>query len=147
MFFANDRCFGSEFIDFGSGSSMLEWLQFGSRSRVRWPKMQKNTDKKKNVIFFWSKIAVHLSLGLHEGRPSYRRSFQSLKENIQHFKTWNFLTFSIFWVIFALLDQYPIRIRIRNTVPDPNRYKETINLFCAWFFREKILNRSWQLQI
>ncbi len=64
------------------------------------------------------------SLGLHKGCPSYRRSLQPSKENIQHFKTWNFLIFSIFAGNFALLDPdpdpltwlnpYPIRIRIRN---------------------------------
>jgi hypothetical protein len=40
-----------------------------------------------------------------KGRPSYRRSLQSLKENIEHFKTLNILTFFLFvWVIFALLN-------------------------------------------
>ncbi len=29
------------------------------------------------LIFFWSKIAIYLSLGLHKGRPSYRRNLQS----------------------------------------------------------------------
>jgi hypothetical protein len=33
------------------------------------------------------KIAIYLSLGLHKGGPSYRRSLQPSKENIQHFKT------------------------------------------------------------
>jgi hypothetical protein len=32
-------------------------------------------------IHRWSKIAIYLSLGLHKGRPSYRRSPQSSKEN------------------------------------------------------------------
>ena len=41
-------------------------------------------------FFFWSKTVIYLSLGLHKGRPSYRRSLHLLKENIQHFKTWNF---------------------------------------------------------
>ncbi len=36
---------------------------------------------KKNVI---SEIAIYLSLGLHKGRPSYRRSLQPSIENIQH---------------------------------------------------------------
>jgi hypothetical protein len=30
------------------------------------------------------------------------------KENIQHFKKLNLLTFSIFWVIFSLLDLEPV---------------------------------------
>jgi len=33
-------------------------------------------------IFFKSKVAIYLSLGLHKGRPSYRRSLQPSKENI-----------------------------------------------------------------
>ncbi len=39
------------------------------------------------------KIAIYLSLGLHKGRPSYKRNLQPSKENIQHFKTWKFFTF------------------------------------------------------
>jgi hypothetical protein len=38
------------------------------------------------VVFFGPKIAIYLSLGLHKGRPGYRRSLQLSKENIQHFK-------------------------------------------------------------
>ncbi len=53
------------------------------------------------LIFFYQKL---LSQGLHEGRPSYKRSLQLSKENIQHFKTWNFKFFLLVWVIFALLD-------------------------------------------
>ncbi len=63
-------------------------------------------------IFFWSKIPIYLSLGLLKGRPSYRRSLQSSKENIQHFKKWNLLTFYTFlWVIFTQL------ARIHNSAP------------------------------
>jgi hypothetical protein len=66
------------------------------------------------IIFFISKIAIYLSLGLQKGCPSYRRSLQSSKENIQHFKTLNFLT--LFYLLghfcppesgFALLDPDP----------------------------------------
>ncbi len=32
------------------------------------------------------KIVIYLSLRLHKGRPSYRRSINPSKENIQHFK-------------------------------------------------------------
>ncbi len=58
------------------------WLQSGSRVL-----MTKNWRRKKQLkkyfTFSWTKIA---SLGLHKGRPSYRRSLQLSKENIQHFK-------------------------------------------------------------
>ncbi len=69
-----------------------------------WPKMGKNLSEKK-FVFFWSKIAFYLSLGFRNGRPSYRRSLQPSKENIQHFRKWNLLTFFLFLcAIFALLD-------------------------------------------
>jgi hypothetical protein len=47
-------------------------------------------------IFFDKNIAIYLSLGLHKGRPSHRRSLQLSKENFQNFKTWNFLNFFYF---------------------------------------------------
>ncbi len=49
------------------------------------------------TYFFSSKIAIYLSLCLHKGRPSYRRSLQ-LSKNIEHFKTWNFFTFLLLCV-------------------------------------------------
>ncbi len=70
-----------------------------------WLEIGKNLQLEKNLIFFWSKIANYLSLGLHQVRPCYRRSLQPSKENIQNFKKWNFINFFLFvWVIFALLD-------------------------------------------
>ncbi len=56
--------------------------------------MTKNWKKfptEKELNFFGSKTAIYLSQGLHKGRPSYRRSLQPSKENIQRSKTWNFL--------------------------------------------------------
>jgi hypothetical protein len=59
-------------------------------------------------IFFWSKTAIYLSLGLHKVYPSYRRSLQLSKEAFQLFKTWTFTNFFLLlWVIFALLDPDP----------------------------------------
>ncbi len=94
-----------------------------------WPKIKKFTADKKCVIFWLKKIATYLFLGLYKGRPSSRRSFQPSEENIQHFKTWTFLTFFIFVGHFpppphdpdphplTLLnpDQVRIRIGIRST--------------------------------
>ncbi len=45
------------------------------------------------------KMAIYLSLEFRKGCPSYRRSFHPSKENIQHFKTWNFTL----WIILAFL--------------------------------------------
>ena len=69
------------------------------------------------ISFSWSKIAIYLFLGLHKGRPSYRRSLQPSKENIQYLKTWKFWTFFNFCGSF--LPSW-IRIRIRNLNADPD---------------------------
>ncbi len=45
-------------------------------------------------IFFFYQTTIYLSIGLHKGRPSYKRSLQLSKENIQHVKKLNFLIFS-----------------------------------------------------
>jgi hypothetical protein len=49
----------------------------------------------KNLKFSLIKTCIlpYLSVGLHKGRP---RNLPSSKENIQHFKTWNFLTIFYF---------------------------------------------------
>jgi hypothetical protein len=71
--------------------------------------------------FFSSKIPINLSLDLKKGRPSRRGAFSPQKENIQHFKTWNFLTFTIFVGHFCspestdLIASGTNPIRIRNT--------------------------------
>jgi hypothetical protein len=45
------------------------------------------TKKLEKIRFFGiKKLQFTFSLGLHKGRPSYRRSLQLSKENIQHFK-------------------------------------------------------------
>ncbi len=68
-------------------------------------------DQKFKKIYSWKKTTIYLSPGLHKWCPSYRRSLQLSKENIKPFKTWNFSIFLLLWVIFALLDPDPIRIR------------------------------------
>jgi hypothetical protein len=50
-------------------------------------KLKKIYSWKFNFYSFDQKIAIYLSLGLHKGRPSYRRSLQLSKENIQYLKT------------------------------------------------------------
>ncbi len=64
----------------------------------------------KFFLISWSKTAIYLSPGLLKGRPSYKRNLQSSKENIQHFKKWNLLTFLYFLRSFS-----PCWIRIYNT--------------------------------
>ncbi len=62
-----------------------------------WPKLEKkNAENLLVKSYFDKKIVIYLSLGLHKGRPSYRRSLQPSKENIHHFKRWNLLAVSYF---------------------------------------------------
>jgi hypothetical protein len=56
-----------------------------------------------NFDIFLIKIAIYLSLGLHKGRPSYRRSLQPSKKKLLHFKT-----LSVFVGHFSLLDLDPL---------------------------------------
>jgi hypothetical protein len=80
----------------------------GSGSRVWWLKIEKKFTTRNLIYIFWIKNAIYLSLGLHKGRPSYRRSLQPSKVNIQHFKRWKFCSFfNFFFVIFPLLDPDP----------------------------------------
>jgi hypothetical protein len=55
-------------------------------------------------IFFDQKLQFTYLLSHYKGRPSFRRSLQPSKENIQHFKKMKFINFFLLWVIFALLD-------------------------------------------
>jgi hypothetical protein len=66
--------------------AFLAKYRSGSGSRVLMTKNWEKFTVEKNLIFLGSKIAIYLSLGLHKGRPSYRRSLQRSQE-IQHFKT------------------------------------------------------------
>jgi hypothetical protein len=69
------------------------------------------------LIFFLSKTAIYLSLGLHKVCPSYRRSLQFSKEAIQHPK--HELLPIIVYFCGSFLPSW-IRIRIPNTDPDPD---------------------------
>jgi hypothetical protein len=87
---------------------------FGSGSRVL---MTKNWKKYRwKIIIYFFKIAIYLSLGLYKWRQSYWRIFQPSKENVQHFKKWNF--FAVFYFCGSFLSAL-IRIRITNSNPDP----------------------------
>jgi hypothetical protein len=104
----------------------IQWIRIRIQ-HFKWIRIriQGFEEKKYNwnfVFFFWSKIAIYLSLGLHKGRPSYRRSLQPSKENIQHIKRWNLLfnnCFLFLCAIFALLDPDPDPGTPLN--PDPIR--------------------------
>ncbi len=113
------QCFGSGFIESGSGSSILGWIPI----RIQGFDDQKleKLQLKKNLTFFGSKIAVYLSLGIHKGRPSSRWSFfQPSKENIQHLKM-NFL--NIFYFCRSLLPLNPDPDPLTWFNPDPTRIR------------------------
>ncbi len=85
-----------------------------------WPKIRKNLHLKQNLCFFLTKNWNFIIPLPPKGSPCYRRSLQPLKENIQHFKTWNFFfNFVLFlWVlllscIWIWIQQLKF-IRIRN---------------------------------
>ncbi len=72
-----------------------------------WAKLKK-IDSWKKKKKFGSKTTICLSLGLHKGRPSYKRSLQLSKREHLALKNMKFLIyFLLLWVIFALLDLDP----------------------------------------
>ncbi len=100
----------------------------GSGSRLLWPNIDKKLLLKKTLNLFVSKTTIYLFLGIHKGRPSYRRSLQPSKENIQYLKTWKFWTFFYFcgsflpsWIRVRIqqLKLMRIRIRIRIRIRNP----------------------------
>jgi hypothetical protein len=105
-------------IQSGSGSTTLSGTSIfsycGSRglgssceSRVLMTKNWKKLTAVNFFIFFGSKIEIYLSLCLHKGRTSYRRSLQPSKENIQATALQNMKILYFYlclWVIFALLN-------------------------------------------
>ncbi len=72
-------------------------------------------------IFFGSKNAIYLSLDLHKGRPSYRRSLQPSKENNQPLQNMKYLNFLYF------CGSQPSCIQIRIHWPDSIRIQSGFN--------------------
>ncbi len=88
--------------------------------RFWWPKIGKKITAGNFLFIFLIKIAIYLSLGIPKGLPSYMRSLQPSKENIQHFKTWKIFTFLFLWVIFVLNQLKLMRIHVDpDADPDP----------------------------
>ncbi len=98
----------------------------GSWSRVWWPKIEKYLQ-----FFFGSKIAIYLSLGLHKGRPSYRKSLQPSKKEhpaLQNMKILYFFyfcgTFLPSWIRIWIQQLKFMRI---HAVPDPQPWSRINN--------------------
>ncbi len=82
----------------------FKWIRIRIQSGSR-VLMTKNFRKKYNWTFFfksflYQKLQFTYPLGLYKGGPSCRRSLQPSKENTQHYKKWNYSTFSIFVGLF-----------------------------------------------
>ncbi len=78
----------------------MTWLSVPEQ-KSHWIRIQGFDDqnfKKGNTVWnnYWPKIANYLSRGHRKGRPKRRRSLQPSKEDMQHFKKLNLLTFYIF---------------------------------------------------
>ncbi len=101
----------------------LNFLRFVILTSVSHPQLfQCGSRFGSSILGQWWKILIDLFLGLHKGRLSYARSLKPSKKNIKHFKTWNFLTFSIFVSIVCPPESGPgssrpklMRIRKRKT--------------------------------
>ncbi len=123
--------FGSVFICYGSGSR----LNTDPDPGFLLPKIRKNSQLKKKVIFFWS---IYLSLGLHKGRPSYKRRLQLSKEKIQRFKTWNFVIFSTFVGHFCSTDLLnPDPLTWLNLDPDSKPWNK-VTEYASTFDRSQL---------
>ncbi len=99
----------------GSGSRKMKTHWSGSNPKTG----KKYTAEKK----FSSKTTIYLSLCLHKGRSSYKKSLQPSKENIQHFKTWNFLMYSFFRGSFFCPPGSGSGFRIRLRIHWPDRVR------------------------
>jgi hypothetical protein len=125
-----NQCCGSGFFDSGFGSSILaESLNTNPDpdSGFWWPKIGKNYTvlKQKLIPICLMKISFNLSIGLHKGQPSYWRTLQPSKENIQHYM--KFLNFLFLWLMFAFL----------NPDPDPQHLKAKVRpllVFVSFYF-------------
>ncbi len=85
----------------------LLWIfgQFGSGSRVLMTKILKNLQLKKNYTFWIKILKLHFTypqVSIKDVKIQDKSS--SSKDNIQHFRTCNFLTFVGHINIFSLLD-------------------------------------------
>ncbi len=86
------QCCRSGCIQSGSGYGSRSSISSESGSRVFYDQKWKRNILLNFLNLFWSKIAIYLSLVFHKERPSYRRSLQLSKGNIQDFKRWYLLT-------------------------------------------------------
>ncbi len=114
--------------------------EYRSGSRVLMTKNCKNFTAENFFFFFFaSKTSIYLSLGLHKGRPSYRRNLQPSKANIQHLKH-EISTFVSNFCPPGSGSGFRIRIWIHwpywtgsNPDPNPKHWEENKKLPCSLF--------------
>ncbi len=114
------------------------------RNRINWFRIQDFDDKKnlqlgKNLNYFDQNFAIYLSLDLHKGRLSNRRSLQPSKGNIQHFIISNFLTFSYYVGHFSPPDPDPLTGS--NSDPKHWRADRLLNIYKLCYGSGSV--RSW----
>ncbi len=125
---------GFVFIWSGSGSSILGWITIQ-------PLIQSGSRVLMTKKFCYQKLQFTVPVPRpHKRRPSYRRSLQPSKEDIQHEISELFSIFSIFCVTFL-----PSWIRIRWTegIPDTER-KGNEHRRLRWIFLP-VLSGKWVL--
>ncbi len=124
----------------GAGSGIPSESGSGSKVLVTKNWRKKYSWKKNNL--FWSKIAIYI-LALRKGHPSFRRSLQLSKENIQHFKKWNLLTFLYFCGSFLpslIRIQGSHWIRIHNTASNLNQPVQSMRVRIGNTVREDLIS-------
>ncbi len=123
--------------------------------------MTKNWRKKftaeKKIIFFSSKTIIYLSLGLHKGRPGYKKKPSALKRENSALQNMKFLNFFYFcgsffpsWIRIGIpntdpdpltwLNPDPIRIRIRNPTYNPSIITSELSYLWTSCFIQELYN-------
>ncbi len=114
-----------------------------------WPKILKFPSWQKHK--FSINNSTFLSLGLHEGCPSCRRSLQSSKENSQHFKTWTFFTvpylswpfLSCIRIQASSISTYVELRYLNNTVCRTGRFAVTYRMLRTLCSSWRVTRRMW----
>ncbi len=135
---------------------LIIWYGSGSRLNTDldtdpgfwWPKIEKIYSWKKNIKKCYHTI-IYLSLDLHKGSPSYKRSLQPLQREHSALQNMKFLYFFHFFVSF--LSSW-IRIRIRIHWPDwiwirirSTEFYSLYHIICSRKGRQGTLSREFAI--
>jgi hypothetical protein len=123
-------------IHSGYGSRSGSGSRFESRSRVL---VTKSLQMNKNQTFLIQKC-IYSSLGLHEGRPSHKESYQHSEENIKHLRlkiSSLFLFCRSFLPSWIWIRSLPTKINV-DPDPDPQHCCGYLIFRRIFFFKSKI---------